>query len=397
MPTRRGWALLGAAAGLYVGGRIVGLVQLVVLGVQAGLLLGGATLWTRTRARRVSVAREAPERLGAGDEGRVELTVTNDGTRRSPTLSITEDLDGGRRTARFAVPPLEPGQSATAAYRMPTERRGRLALGPATASIDDPFGLTLVSWRAGGTDSVIVHPRVHHVLPPPEGGGDDLDRDAPNLRGRPEVSGEFLTLREYAVGDDLRRVHWRSTARRDTLMIRQEESRRRAPAVVLLDVREGSHDRASFEVAIEAVASIATALEAARRPFQVLTTSGRRLDLPGRRGLGALLDALAELEAGGPDQLTAAALPISTHPVLVAVLGRPRAHDLHALDLLVTTHGMLTVVATHPGAPIPTRPASPTLWCTVDDERPFPEAWNDAVLRWQHDAARRFLPSRSPR
>lgn len=397
MPTRRGWALLGAAVGLYVGGRIVGLVQLVVLGVQAGLLLGGAVLWTRTRSVRISVERDAPQRLHVGGDGRVAMSVTNTGTRRSPTLSISEALDGGRRSARFAVPPLDPGQSAVAAYRVPTERRGRLVLGPATASIDDPFGLTVASWRAGGSDSVIVHPRVHDVLPPPEARGDDLDREAAHVRGRPEASGEFLTLREYAVGDDLRRVHWRSTARRDTLMIRQEESRRRAPVVILLDVREGSHDRASFEIAIEATASIATALEGTGRPFQVVTTAARRLDVAGRRGLGALLDALAELEAGGPDQLTAAALPTPTVPVLVAILGRPRARDLHALDLLVTARGTLTVVATHPGATVVPPGTTPTVWCGVTDEQPFPDAWNGAVIRWQHDSARRFLPSHSPR
>lgn len=397
MPTRRGWGLLGAAVGLYLGGLVVGLVQLVVLGVQATLLLIGSLVWTRTRATRVSVRRRAPDRLRVGTPGRADLTVSNIGRRRSTSLWITDEVDEGRRSVRFALPPLATGGSADAAYRVPAERRGRLAIGPLTASVGDPFGLTSVSWRAAGVDSVVVHPRVHDVLPPPEGRGDDLERDDRHRRGRLEPSGEFLTLREYSVGDDLRRVHWRSTARRDTLMIRQEESRRRAPVVVLLDTREGSHDRASFEVAIEATASIASALERARRPFEVITASGRRLDPPGRRGLTGLLDTLAELEPGGPDQLTVATLSTTRIPMLVAVVGRPRARDVRALELTVTTHGLLALVTARPDASPGAVSAVPTLWCAVTEESPFPRAWNDAVLRWEHDTARRFLLSRSPR
>ena len=78
-----------------------------------------------------------------------------------------------------------------------------------------------------------------------------------------------MTLREYAPGDDLRHVHWRSTARRGHLMMRQNETRRRTPVLLMLDVRPGTHDRASFERAVEASASIATALDRSGRPFEV--------------------------------------------------------------------------------------------------------------------------------
>ena len=71
-----------------------------------------------------------------------------------------------------------------------------------------------------------------------------------------DLGDEFVTLREYELGDDLRRVHWRSTARTGELMIRQDEARWRSRAAVVLDVQPGAHDAASFEVAVEAAASV---------------------------------------------------------------------------------------------------------------------------------------------
>ena len=94
-----------------------------------------------------------------------------------------------------------------------------------------------------GTEEVIVFPRVHEIMSLPETGGDELDRDMPRAHGRLDPGGEFLNLRDYEPGDDLRRVHWRSTARRQRLMVRQNEARRRTPVLVMLDVRPGSHDR----------------------------------------------------------------------------------------------------------------------------------------------------------
>ena len=77
-----------------------------------------------------------------------------------------------------------------------------------------------------------------------------------------DLGDEFLTLREYELGDDLRRVHWRSTARTGELMIRQDEARWRSRAAVVLDVQPGGHDAESFEVAVEAAASVTARLVA---------------------------------------------------------------------------------------------------------------------------------------
>ncbi len=345
MPTRAGWSLVGAVAGLYAGARILGLTPLAVLATQGIVLLAGAVAWTRTRRPRLIATREVSDRLQVGIEGRVTLDISNSGVRRSPTVSITDSVGSGRRTARFLVAPMAPGASARATYRIPTERRGRYRIGPMSSAVGDPFGLTSERRMVADTAEVVVHPRVHDVMPLPEGGGDDLDYDARSVRGMPEPGGEFHTLRDYEHGDDLRRVHWRSTARRGSLMIRQEEARRRAPVVVLLDTRSGRHNRASFETAVEAAASVVAALDREERPVTLISTSGERLGSPGRRHLATVLDALAVIEPGGPDRL-GSLLGRNRASALVAVMGRMHDGDHAALNLLVRGAGLLVVVAT---------------------------------------------------
>ena len=386
MLTPRGWSLLGASVGLYVGGRILGLVQLAALAACAALLLAGAALWARTREVDLDAHRQVAERLQVGVVGRVDLVVTSRGSRTTPTVAVADAFDRGRRLARLLLPPLHTGESARAAYRIPTERRGRYFLGPLRISVSDPFGVARRSETLLGTDEVLVYPRLHEVPPPPEGGGDDLDRDAPRVRGRPDPGGDFLTLREYQPGDDLRRVHWRSTARRDELMVRQGELRRRAPAVVLLDVRPAAHDRRSFEIAVEACASIVAAIERAGRPVEVVTSAGAPIGTPGQRHLASVLDELAVIEPGGPNRFLARRGRRT--PALVAIVGALGHDDLGALSVLVRGGGLLTLVATRADATVQVPRRRDVLVAAVTPDVPFTIAWSDAVLRWQRSALR---------
>ncbi len=395
MLTHRGWSLLGGTIGLLAGGRLLGLPQLWVLATAAILVLAGAVVWTSTRAAELHVTRHVVRRLQVGVDGRVDLTVVTEGTRPTPMLTLTDAFDGGRRHARFLLPSLAPGTTARAAYRVPTDRRGRYEIGPLRASIGDPFGLANRTWRAAELDEVVVQPRVHDVLALPETGGDDLDSEDRRVVGQLDVSGEFLMLREYAPGDDLRRVHWKSTARQQRLMIRENESRRRAPVLVLLDVRASTHDRTSFEIAVEAVASLATSLEHEQRHVEVRTSSGERLGQPGRRHLASLMDELSVIE---PTQAARLA-PGSARPTaVVAVLGRPRDGDVLVLERLTGRNAMLAVVVTRPeperASALATRRTVP-MTVTVTPTRPFPDAWNEAVIRWQRSSkhARLWSPS----
>jgi uncharacterized protein (DUF58 family) len=393
MLTRRGWSLLGAAAGLYAGGRILGLVQLAVLGVGAGLLAAVAAAWVRLHVPELTARRELKERLQVGVEGRVDLVVRAS-RRRSATVAVGDAFDRGRRSARFLLAPLAPGEEARAAYRFPTDRRGRFEVGPLRATVGDPFGLVTASRRVLGTEEVIVYPRVHEIVPPREVGGLDLDRDHPLVRSRVEPTGDFMTLREYAPGDDLRHVHWRSTARRGHLMMRQNETRRRAPVLLVLDVRPGAHDRASFERAVEACASIATALDRAARPFDVVWSTGTLVGAPGRRHLATVMDELAVVEPHGPDRLVVATSRRRSG-ALVAVTGRLRTNDATGLGALVRDGGVLVAVIAHPGGAGIAPRARRFRFAVVADggDRPFPETWNRAMLQWQRTGNPHSSPS----
>ena len=392
MLTRRGWSFVGAAAGLYLGSRLLGLVQLAVLAVATVILLAGAYVWVRSKTPALVARRTLKELLQVGVEGRVDLTVTAE--RRTTTIAVADAFDQGRRAARFLLAPLGAGEPARAAYRFPTDRRGRFEIGPLRATLTDPFGLASASRRLLGTEQVIVYPQVHEIVPPPDVGGLDLDRDHPAVRARVEASGDFMTLREYAPGDDLRHVHWRSTARRGHLMMRQNETRRRAPVLLMLDVRPAAHDRASFERAVEAVASVATALDRAGRPFEVAWSTGATVGPPGRRHLACVMDELAIVEPHGADRM----LITSTRrrsSALIAVTGRLLATDVAGLGMLVRDGGLLVTVPTaDQSAQASPRARRFRTLVVAHDEHPFAHSWNEAVLRWQRTGS---LPtSRSP-
>jgi uncharacterized protein (DUF58 family) len=386
--TRRGWALVGSAAGLFVAGRILGLVQLAVLALAALITLVVAIVWVRANAPRLLARREVKERLQVGVQGRVDVVV--EATGNTPTLSINDAFDGGRRAARLLLAPLHAGEEARAAYRFPTDRRGRFEVGPLRATVCDPFGLVQGSRHVLGAEQVIVYPRVRDLLPPPETGGLDLDREQPQVRSRIEPSGEFHTLRDYAPGDDLRHVHWRSTARRGHLMMRQNEARRRTPVLVMLDVRPGAHDRASFERAVEACASIVTAIDRSGRPVEVMLGTGTTIGTQGRRHLGSVMDELAVIEPHGPERIVAAETRRRTG-ALVAIVGRVEAVDAAALAVLIRDGGQLTVVACVPEATdvlLRTRRLRRPFLIMNGTERPLTESWNEAVVRWQPNAHR---------
>jgi uncharacterized protein (DUF58 family) len=411
--TRRGWTLLGACLGLLVAGRILGSVELSILATAGLALLVTAVLWVRRRTFDLVARREVrPNRLHVGGEGRVDLALANEGSRRTPQVAVTDVFDDGRRAARFLLPPLPPGATARAAYRIPTTRRGRFRVGPVAVTASDPFGLARRTWALGGLGDVTVCPRVHDIVAPSQPGG-RLLAAVESVRARAlasETGEEFLTLRAYELGDDLRRVHWRSTARTGELMVRQDEAQWRARAVVVLDVRADAHDATSFELAVEATASVVERLTRMRRRVEVMTSAGQPLGRTRRGGEShawGVVDQLATIAPGGDDRLASvlASLRMRRQAALVvAVMGTTGPAELDALARL-TAHGAVTVVATRPPQEVPAGDRLAPPWppgaasatagplILVDTFGvPFPIAWNETMTRW-HLAALTSSPS----
>jgi uncharacterized protein (DUF58 family) len=272
--TQRGWALLIGGLSLAFCGFLFGVEELYPVGAAVVVLIVAARVWTGSRRWDVRVVRHVrPARVPAGVPSRVELAVVNHGIDRSPILAAKDPFDGGRRWARFLVAPLDRGELRWAAYSLPTSRRGVFELGPLQLELLDPFGLTRVGTIGCSTSTLTVHPRVDSVRSPAWPAEPDPDMRVPQpVIGR--LGDEFYGLREYRVGDDLRRVHWASTARTDQLMIRQPENLLQGRLTIAVDLRAAVHDAVTLEATLSAAASVAMAGIRNRIHVRVVSTSG---------------------------------------------------------------------------------------------------------------------------
>jgi uncharacterized protein (DUF58 family) len=388
--TRRGWSLTGAAFGLVVGSFLLGAIEMLVVGIAALALIAAVVLWLRFgHAPELAISRRVrPDRLHVGSEGRIDLLVENLGARATPLLSATDWFDEGRRAARFLVPPLAAGATARAAYRIPTRRRGRYRVGPLSIAVSDPFGLARRAATGAGEAELVVRPRVHEIVAPVAVGSRvTAESEAPSARSMvSDLGNDFLTLRDYELGDDLRRVHWKSTARTGELMIRQDEARWRSRAAVVLDVLPAAHDAESFEVAVEAAASVTARLVRLRRRVEVVTSAGEVLGTGGDPRHD-VIDTLATVGPHDRDQLPTVLENLRAHrrvDLVVAILGSVTPDTLHALGAL-TGIGVVVVL---------TRPAvlAPSTSVLVVDasSAPFATAWNQTLTR---SSAARSLPA----
>lgn len=306
--TRRGRALLVVGALLGLGGLWQGQQALLRVALLVLLLplvsLGLAALASTALGVRRSTT---PSRAVVGQPCRVRLDLRNPGRVPTPVLLAQDHLPAGwPRAPRFTVDPLPPGGRAAVAYSAVPPQRGHHRLGPLRVRVTDPLGLCELPARSGGRDDVLVLPA---TVPVPGAaslltgrGGDDAGGGAGTASGERSTS-----TREYRAGDDVRRVHWRSTARRGELMVRQDEQPRQRRGAVVLDRRPGAFlDADAFERAVSAAASLAVSLHDAGAAVHL------ELALPGAAaatratGREPLLEALALVDLGDEGSLTAA-------------------------------------------------------------------------------------------
>ena len=394
MLTRRGWFTLAGAAVLLAAGRLLAIVELFVLAVCAVALVVAALVAVRLTRFRLEATRELrPARVHAGTASRVELAVRNAGPSRSPVLAARDPFDGGRRWARFLVAPLQPGETAKAAYRVPTERRGVFDLGPLALHLQDPFGLATTSTTAAPATRLTVYPRIDLIEPLPMTHGTDPHAGADHPTALAAGAEDFYALREYVVGDDLRRVHWKSTAKLGDLMIRQDEMPWQGRATVLLDLRRGAHTAESAELAISAAASIVSACWRHRWLVRLVATDGADSGFAaGNAHVEALLEHLASatLERGRPlgPLLTTLRREGNGGALAMVTTAAATNDDLNGVARLRGRFGAVTLVLFERSAydhapapaPAPARPLPPfSSVVRVTAERPFAAAWSQAV------------------
>jgi uncharacterized protein (DUF58 family) len=384
--TRQGWILAAGAIVLGVGGRVLGLVEVTSLGVVAAMLLVGSLIFVRASRLELSVGRVLhPTRVHVGTPSRVELTVRNVRQRTTPVLRL-RDAVSGTRGADLLVPPLAPEERTVAAYRLPTDRRGLVRVGPLQVVVGDPFGLTTLSTQGTPAVELTVLPHVDDIEPLPRTTGPDLQAGSRRLNTVGRTGEEFYALRPYVVGDDPRRVHWPSSARSDELMVRQNEVPWQHRTTVLLDVRASAHQGESLEVAVSAAASIVTATANREDLLRLMTTAGYDSEHGnGSEHTHSILEHLAVVPPSGSADLRRSIEALQRNArggALVIVLAAVPEDDLVLAGSLRTRYGSLTIVhldrsCWDPDAPVATGSPGTTLRVTRD--QPFRTAWNAYV------------------
>ncbi len=382
MLTGRGKVLLIAAVGAWVASRLLGVPELGMAAVGVAGLVALAVLHTRLASGRLGVARDVePRRLFHDGRATVRLRLTNRGRLPTATVQVVDDAPAALTdAARFLLAPLGVDDSATLRYPLHGRQRGRFTIGPARIGLRDPFGVALRRTEVAVTDEVTVYPPVWR-LPPglPLGGRTGLTGEG---RAHPRATGEELsTVREYVRGDDLRKVHWATTAHRGKLMVRQDESPQDPQGVVVLDRRARAHrghgPRASFEAAVSTAAS--TTYHLARQSLQVRLVTGPD---DGARPLPweLTLERLATLTPGREADLEGVWRQLARRGgegALVAVTTLPRAGQLRSMVRAGRGFGVRAAVLLDAGTWAAARPTD-----TGDAVRALRAAgWRVTVLR----------------
>ncbi len=270
MPRRNPWPLLTLRGKVFtlLGGVLVlgGLVLgqrdvlwfglfLLVLPLTALLVVG------RTRLRLTCERRTTPPEAVVGDRLTGELVITKSGPLPTGLLHFEDAVPRALgRPPRFTVHRIAGEWRREITYPLAGLLRGRFHTGPLAVRATDPFRLVKLDRRFTATSEVMITPR---IVPLPimrnAIGAGSSGEASPQKAG--VVGQDDILVREYRAGDDVRRIHWRSTARRNELMVRREEQAWDPAATVILDSRSVSHAghgrNSSFEWAVSAAASVA--------------------------------------------------------------------------------------------------------------------------------------------
>ena len=295
-----------------------------------------------------------PATLPLGSSTRVVLTVRNDSPAQAGALRfIDKTPDALAEPAAFTIARGFGAWRQAVGYSLRAEHRGRFQLGPLMAQASDPLGLATRRFIADGEPSTLrVTPRIWELsgLVGAEGLGASGDATPARIG---QAGSDDVLVREHRSGDDMRRVHWKQSAKLNELMVRLEEHPWDPSSTLILDSRNSAHygqgPSGSLEWAVSAVASLATMLIDGRFRVAIVSPSGVVFE-SGRSGQNAgqlMLEAMTELPASGetwlgravadPDSWTSAAS-------LIAVTGKLGVADAAALAAAGTRARSLTVI-----------------------------------------------------
>ncbi|WP_395245235.1 DUF58 domain-containing protein [Agromyces sp. MMS24-K17] len=248
-----GWALVVAGGASVALGAWLGWRELLAAAIAVAVLFAIAIASILGRAEYEVRIDLAEARVVVGTPAYGQVLVANPARRRVPASTLV--LPVGVARAEFAIPPLAAGERREEVFQIPTQRRAVLRLGPLRSVRRDALALLQRSRRLGAATDLYVHPRTVRLDSSSSGFLRDLEGLPTRDLSSDDVS--FHALREYVPGDDLRHVHWKSTARSQRLMVRQFEETRRSQLAIVLSTRTDEYaDADEFELAVSAAGSL---------------------------------------------------------------------------------------------------------------------------------------------
>ncbi|MCA0296884.1 MAG: DUF58 domain-containing protein [Actinobacteria bacterium] len=339
--TARGWALLGGGVAWCVVAVVVGQRDLWWPGLFLVLLPLVSWLLLLPGSARLEVERQVrPTRVAVGDVARVDLELDPGGLTFGGVARVRDRLPAALGEARWYGFAAGLGLwRQTISYEVRPLWRGRHHVGPIERNVADGLGLARSNQTIPGRAELLVTPPVEPLANLRGASGVGIATDTTLLRTGLGSSDDVL-IREYRQGDDVRRIHWRSTARTGELMVRREERSWDPSAAVVIDNRAHAYSPRAhdprLEWAVSAAASIAIHLLGDGFDLVLAEADGSVLSPhrlgPGREGI--VLEHLAELDTDTAPTL-GRALAACTHgaegQLLVAILGRVDATDAAAL------------------------------------------------------------------
>ena len=351
MFTPRGVTVCVAGIAMWLVARLIGSGGLEVVGIGFALLPVVAGLFLRWTERRVTVRRRLSEvRVVPGTRLTVQLDVENRSTAPSSFLMLEDQLPRALgRPARLVVASVPGRRAQRVSYSILPQARGRYRIGP----------LRRRRLVVEDRDELLVTPEIEDLTTPPDAA---TSPNAGTARARQllRTGEEYFTMRSYQEGDDLRRIHWPSVARTGVLMIRQNETSKRANGLVFLDNREsalGASHGAAFERAVSCAASIGALLAHNGFGLRFGTADALAVSLSEER----FLDALAAVTHSRAPSLASALTNLrgsaSTEASLIFVAAPPAPQELPQLVRCGTGFGPKLAVLVHPVEPA-TAPAS---------------------------------------
>lgn len=258
------------------------------------------------------------------------LTLHNASSRAMLPSSVVLPVGSGRGI--FQVPRLAADETHEELFAIPTTARGVLTVGPVSVLRGDPLGLFERTHDRRQAALLYVHPRTLSLDGLSLGHLRDLEGLPSQQLARDDVS--FHALREYQPGDDLRHVHWKSTARVGSVMVRQYEETRRSHFIVGLSADAGEYRTPDeFELAISVAGSIGLRAIRDSRVLEARTQHGALRAPTGRR----FLDGLSALEHSRPRQggIVALAGSVAAHAPQAAVAVLVTGAKADAADLRI--------------------------------------------------------------